>query len=252
MLGQPTPMSFQSLQNFAKIGISLTTLITALLFVMGASYYTGFWGYFSLSAIDVSIPFQLFLIPSVSSCIFLYNAILTYSGLQYSFTVKNMSSAVNTESSEPSRVESVVIVVLAICTLGLIGLNIFYWNISGMFTLFGGIFAGTIVALGMQAKIPELRIISVAFAVAICCAHAVFTGYIHAPEAGHKIIVIQKGSVEGPQQYNKVFENSDGIYVVERLVLSDDYAYVVKFISKSEIINYTFKGAFKREPKGEP
>lgn len=252
MLGQHAPMSFQSLLNFAKLGISLTTLVTALLFVMGASYYTGFWGYFGLSSTDVSIPFQLLLIPSVSSCIFLYNAISIYSGLQYFFTVKNMSSAVNTESSEPSRVESVVIVILAIYTLGIIGLNIFYWNISGMFTMFGGIFTGTIVALGMRAKTPEPRIVSIAFAVAICCAHDAFTGYIRAPEAGHEIFVMQKGSVENPQQYNKVFENSDGIYVVERLVLSDDYAYVVKFISKSEIIGYTFKGAFKRELKGEP
>lgn len=251
MLGQHTPMSFQGLQNFAKIGISLTTLITALLFVMGASYYAGFWEYFGLSAIDVSIPFQLLLIPGVSSCIFLSNAILAYLGLQYYFTFKNKPPAVNTESSKPSRVELVVIVILAIYTLSIIGLNIVYWNIPAMFTLFGGIFSGTIVALGMQAKIPELRAFSIVFAVAICCAHSGFTGYISAPEAGHEILVMQKGSV-GPQQYNKVFENSDGIYVVERLVLSDDYAYVVKFISKSEIIDYTFKGAFKREPKGEP
>ncbi len=209
-------------------------------------------GYFGLSATEVTIPFRIIFIPSVSSCIFLYNAILVYSGLQYFFTVKNISSAVNTESSEPSRVESVVIVILAICTLGNIGLNIVYWNISAMFTLFGGIFAGTIVVLGMRAKILELRIVSIAFAVAVCCVHTVFVGWIHASEAGHEIFVTQKGSVEKRQQYTKIFENSDGIYVAERLVLSDDYASVVKFISKSEIIDYTFKGAFKREPKGGP
>ncbi len=250
MLDQHAPIDFQSLQDFAKFGISLTTLVTALLFAMGVSYYAGFWGYFGLSVTDVTIPFRIIFIPRVSSCIFLYNAILVYSGLQYFFTIKNMSSAVNSESSEPSRVELVVIVILAICTLGNIGLNIAYWNISAMFTLFGGIFAGTIVVFGMRAKIPELRIVSIAFAVAICCAHTVFVGWIHASEVGHEIIVTQKGSIEEQQQYTKIFENSDGIYVAERLVHSDDYTSVVKFISKSEIIDYTFKGAFKREPKG--
>ena len=129
-----------------------------------------------------------------------------------------MFSAVNTGSSEPSKVESVVIVILAICSLGNIGLNIVYWNISVLLTLLGGISAGVIVVLGMRAKTPESRIVSIGFAVAVCCVLAVFDGWTQVFEAGHEIFVVQKEFAENPTQYTKIFENSDDIYVVERLV----------------------------------
>ncbi len=194
MSEQNAPINFQGLQGFAKFGVSLTTLATALLFAMGVSYYAGFWGYFGLSVTDVTIPFRTILIPSVSSCIFIYNAILTYSGLQYFLSVKNILSGVNTGSSEPSKVESVVLVIFAICTLGNIGLNIVYWNVSVMFTLLGGITAGIIVVLGMRAKTPDIRIVSIGFAIAICCAQASFDGWTQASKAGHEILWYKKNT----------------------------------------------------------
>ena len=101
-----TPPPERLLASLGASGLSLTTVATAFLFVLGTCYWSGYFHAFHISLFSVGISFQRTITPSIYTVLMLFEAAIVYLAWRRHWDLDNEYDDENAITALQSRVQA--------------------------------------------------------------------------------------------------------------------------------------------------
>jgi len=227
------PFLIPEIGHLARMGVSLTAMGTALLYILGVEYYSGVFSVYDVPRLAIKPDWQDAIRPNAQSLLALYHVVLGYIATHYQMRrladqvapvhemppgrleiqlglLKRAAGKEVAHFVPPSRLETRLSLLFSL--LSLVGLSFFLTTGRefAALSMFGGAALGVVLALSQRLRLPDLRFLILGIAALLLAVHAGFAGVNDAPRLLAPIRIKPRTGEEA--EGARLYECASGVY----------------------------------------